>query len=104
MLARRSFQPLLGSSPWRIGSGGRFENIEAFLRHVRDDKALQFYAISPFDSEDETPNDLWKTVSQQVAEFNEDDRFVAILGFQWQGDSGEEGLRHFIYSKDMKQI
>lgn len=80
------------------------ENIEAFLRHVRDDKALQFYAISPFDSEEETPNDLWKTISQQVAEFNEDDRFVAILGFQWQGDPGEEGLRHFIYSKDMKQI
>jgi len=80
------------------------ENIEGFLRHVRDDKALQFYAISPFDSEEETPNDQWKTISQQVAEFNEDDRFVAILGFQWQGDAGEEGLRHFIYSKDMKQI
>ena len=80
------------------------ENIEAFLRHVRDDKALQFYAISPFDSEEETPNDLWKTLSQQVAEFNEDDRFVALLGFQWQGDAGDEGLRHFIYSKDMKQI
>jgi hypothetical protein len=79
-------------------------NIEAFLRHVRDDKALQFYATSPFDSEEETPNDLWKTVSQQVAEFNEEDRFVAILGFQWQGDAGEEGLRQFIYTKDMKQI
>ena len=80
------------------------ENIEAFLRHVRDDKALQFYAISPFDSEEETPNDQWKAISQQVAEFNEDDRFVAMLGFQWQGDVGEEGLRHFIYSKDMKPI
>jgi len=80
------------------------ENIESFLRHVRDDKALQFYAASPFDSEEETPSDLWKSISQQVAEFNEDDRFVAILGFQWQGDPGEEGLRHFVYSKDMKQI
>jgi uncharacterized protein DUF3604 len=80
------------------------ENIEALLRHVRDDKALQFYAISTFDSEEETPNDQWKMMSQQIAEFNEDDRFVAMLGFQWMGDPGEEGLRHFIYSKDMKQL
>jgi len=80
------------------------ENIESFLRHVRDDKALQYYALSPFDSEEETSNEQWKVLANQVAEFNEDDRFVALLGFQWQGDPGEEGLRHFIYSKDMKPI
>jgi hypothetical protein len=40
----------------------------------------------------------------EVAEFNEEDRFVALLGFQWLGEPGEEGLRHFIYSKDSKPI
>ncbi len=80
------------------------ENIESFLRHMRDDKALQFFATSPFDSEEETSNDAWKVITQQVAEFNEDDRFVALLGFQWLGETKEEGLRQFVYSKDMKPI
>lgn len=80
------------------------DNIETFLRHVRDDKALQFFAASPFESEEETSNDSWKAIVQQVAEFNEEDRFVALLGFQWLGETGEEGLRHFIYSKDSKPI
>ncbi|MBS0625329.1 MAG: DUF3604 domain-containing protein [Verrucomicrobia bacterium] len=80
------------------------ENIESFLRHIRDDRALQFYASSNFESEEETSNDVWKLVSQQVAEFNEDDRFVAILGFQWQGETKTEGLRHFLYTKDSRPI
>ena len=80
------------------------DNMESFLRHVRDDKALQFFAASPFESEEDTSNDSWKVIMQQVAEFNEEDRFVACLGFQWLGESGEEGLRHFIYSKDNKPI
>lgn len=80
------------------------ENIEGFLRQCRDDKAYQFLATSNFDSEDETSNDIWKGVTQQVAEFNEDDRFVGLLGFQWLGTPKEEGLRQFIYSKDSKPI
>jgi len=80
------------------------EHIEAFLRHMRDDKALQFFATSCFDSEQETSNDIWKGIVQQVAEFNEDDRFVAMLGFQWQGENKEEGIRQFVYSKDAKPI
>ncbi len=81
-----------------------YENIEAFLRHIRDDKALQFFAMSCFESEEETPNDVWKIIMQQVSEFNEDERFVALLGFQWLGEPKEEGLRHFLYAKDMKPI
>ena len=92
---------LLHGESDRIDSG---ENIEPFLRHVRDDKALQFFAASCFESEEETPNDIWKGVVQQIAEFNEDDRFVAFLGFQWVGEPKEEGLRHFLCSKDMKPI
>jgi hypothetical protein len=80
------------------------ENIESFLRHMRDDKALQFFASSCFDSEEETPNEVWKGIVQQVVEFNEDDRFVAMLGFQWQGETKEEGLRQFLYAKDSKPI
>lgn len=80
------------------------ENVESFLRHMRDDKALQFYASSNFESEEETSSDIWKVVSQQIAEFNEEDRFVAMLGFQWQGDPKVEGLRHFLYNKDQRPI
>ncbi len=80
------------------------ENIESFLRHMRDDRALQFFATSCFDSEEETSGDVWKGIVQQVAEFNEDDRFVALLGFQWLGEPKEEGLRQFLYAKDSKPI
>ncbi len=92
---------LLHGESERIDSA---ENIEAFLRHMRDDRALQFFATSCFDSEEETSNDIWKGIVQQVAEFNEDDRFVAMLGFQWLGEPKEEGLRQFLYSKDSKPI
>ena len=79
-------------------------NVEALFRHIRDDKALQFFATSCFENEEETSNDLWKTINSQIAEFNEEDRFTAILGFQWQGEVKEEGLRQFVYSKDSKPI
>lgn len=80
------------------------DSIEALLRHMRDDKALQFFASSCFESEEETSNDHWKSISQQIAEFNEEDRFVALQGFLWMGEPGEEGLRQFIYTKDSKPI
>jgi hypothetical protein len=80
------------------------EQVESFLRHVRDDKAFQFIATSPFDAEEETSNDVWKAIAQQVAEFNEDDRFVALLGFQWVGEPKVEGIRQFLYAKDTKPL
>ena len=89
------------------GESDRFDSaasVESYLRHMRDDRGLQFVATSNFDSEEETPNDVWKTISQQIAEFNEDDRFVALLGFQWAGETKEEGIRQFVYSKDAKPI
>lgn len=78
------------------------ENIESCLRHFRDDKALNFYAVSPF--EDETSQDVWKSISQNVAEFDEADRFISFLGFQWHGAKGEEGLRQILYMKDGKHL
>jgi hypothetical protein len=80
------------------------ENIEAYLRYIRDEKSLQFVATSCFDSEEETSSDVWKKIVQQIAEFNEDERFVAILGFQWMGETKTEGLRHFLYTKDAKPL
>lgn len=95
------FWGLLHGESERVDSA---ENIETFLRHMRDDRALQFFGTSCFESEEETSNDVWKGISQQVSEFNEEDRFVAFLGFQWQGEPKEEGLRQFIYTKDAKPI
>lgn len=80
------------------------ENIESCLRHFRDERAYNFVATSCFDSAEETSNELWKLISQHVAEFNEDDRFTTFLGLQWRGETGVEGVRHFIYSKDSKPL
>lgn len=89
------------------GESDRFdtaENIESALRFFRDDKALHFYASSCFDSEEETPSEIWKTINAQVSEFNEDDRFVSLLGSQWTGEPKIEGLRQFLYTKDSKPL
>jgi len=80
------------------------ENIEACLRLMRDENALHFFATSPFESQEETSNEIWKLISTYIAEFNEDDRFNTFLGFQWDGADGVEGLRQFIYTKDNKPI
>jgi hypothetical protein len=80
------------------------ENIESCLRHFRDERNIQFYGSSSFESQEETSNECWKLISTQVAEFNEDYRFTTMLGFQWYGDAPEEGLRHIIYAKDNKPI
>lgn len=80
------------------------ENIETCLRHIRDEKAFNFFSTSCFEAQDETSNDIWKTISQNVTEFNEEDRFTTLLGFQWVGTPKEEGIRHFIYAKDNKSI
>lgn len=80
------------------------ENIENCLRHMRDDKAMNFFASSPFESTEETPNEVWKSISQNIAEFDETDRFTTLLGFQWEGKSPAEGLRQLIYAKDNKPI
>ena len=89
------------------GESERFdstENIESCLRHFRDDRALNFYSTSSFESVEETPVDVWKSVCQSVVEFNDDERFNAFIGFQWSGAAGEEGSRLFVYSKDNKPI
>jgi hypothetical protein len=80
------------------------ENIESCLRHFRDDRSINFYASSAFENSEETSNEIWKLISQNIAEFEEPDRFTTFLGFQWVGEPGEEGVRQIIYTKDAKQI
>jgi len=92
---------LLHGESERVDSG---EHIEAALRHFRDEKNMQFFATSSFESVEETSNETWKLISNQVTEFNEDMRFTTLLGFQWLGDEPDEGLRHLVYAKDNKQI
>lgn len=77
------------------------ENIESCLRQFRDEKALQFYASSPFESVDETSAEQWKHISGQAAEFNEEQRFSTFLGFQYLAD---EGLRQIVYFKEQKPL
>lgn len=89
------------------GESERFdstENIENCLRFFRDDKATNFYGVSPFENPEETPNEIWRMISQNVAEFDETDRFVTFLGFQWEGDPSSEGVRLMVYTKDNKPI
>lgn len=91
---------LHGESP-RFNSS---DQIESFLRYMRDELGLQFIATSCFDSEEETSPEIWKEIIQQTSEFSEEDRFLALLGFQWVGEPKEEGVRHFLYTKEAKPI
>jgi hypothetical protein len=80
------------------------ENIDNCLRYFRDDKALNFYGVSPFEDLEETPNDVWKSIAQTASEFNEDDRFTTFHGMQWAGAPHKEGVRQIVYLKESKQI
>lgn len=89
------------------GESERFDStktIENCLRYFRDEKALNFFASSSFESNEETSNDAWKLITQSLGECDENDRFSTFIGMQWQGEAGEEGLRHLIYNKDGKTL
>lgn len=79
------------------------ENIEGFLRHMRDEIGMQFVGTTPFESLEETSNDVWKGIVAQVHEYNEESRFTTLLGLQWFGDE-KEGLRQLVYWKDNKPM
>lgn len=98
---KQTFWGLLHGESERFDST---ESIENCLRHFRDEKSLNFFATSPFENQEETPNDIWKLISQNVEEFNEEERFGALLGMQWAGEPKVEGARHFLFSKGEKGI
>jgi len=92
---------LLHGESDRVDSG---DNVESCLRHMRDEKSMQFFATSCFENAEETSNEQWKLISSHVAEFNEDNRFTTFLGFQWFSEEPEEGLRQCFYVKDSKPL
>jgi hypothetical protein len=98
---RNLFWGLLHGESDRVDST---ESIESCLRHFRDEKSLNFYSTSYFESAEETPNEVWKLASQNIADFNEEDRFITLLGFQYQGEPGKEGVRQMVFMKDNKPI
>lgn len=79
------------------------EGIDGYIRQMRDEAGYQFVATSCFEGAEETSNEAWKSISAQIAEYNEENRFITMLGLQWFGDENE-GLRQFIYWKDNKPL
>lgn len=98
---RNLFWGLLHGESERVDST---DNIESCLRHFRDEKGLNFFATSNFESAEETSNETWKLVSQNIQEFNEEERFATYLGFQFPGEVGKEGIREIVYLKDNKPL
>ncbi|MEC7839280.1 MAG: DUF3604 domain-containing protein [Chlamydiota bacterium] len=80
------------------------ENLENCIRHFRDEKAYNFYSTSPFESQEETSAEQWKLCIQNIAEFDEPERFTTILGFQWSGTPHTEGVRQIVFAKDNKPL
>ncbi|OGN62767.1 MAG: hypothetical protein A3F09_03730 [Chlamydiae bacterium RIFCSPHIGHO2_12_FULL_49_11] len=79
------------------------KDTEAALRYYRDDAGLQFFATSSPEN-GTISGELWKQISSQVAEFNEEERFVAFLGQTYMGENRKEGVRHIIYAKDNRPL
>jgi len=89
------------------GESTRFdaaENIENCLRHFRDEQSLNFFGTSTPDAEEETPQEIWKQVTQAINELDEDDRFGAFVGQQWTGEPKQEGTRIFVHQKYDKPL
>lgn len=89
------------------GEAERFsgkDHVETALSYFQNSQTMQFFATSLSEQQEEITNEDWKLVSVQVAEFNEEERFVSMLGFQWFGEPKVEGLRHFVYAKDHKPL
>ena len=80
------------------------DDIESCLRYFRDDQSLDFFASSLPESDESAANSIWKLIANHIAEFNEEDRFITFLGFQWYNNSSNEGIRHVLYAKDNKPI
>ncbi len=97
----RIFWGLLHGESEKVDSG---ENVESCFRYFRDECHLNFFGTSNPDGAEETPNEVWKIVQQNVTSFNEEDRFVSLLGFQWAGEAPREGSRLMVWSKDAKPL
>jgi len=78
-------------------------NLDTCLRLLRDEKSLQFFASSPFESSDDLSPEVWKSMSAKIAESSADLQLTTFLGFQWF-EEPPTGLRQIIYAKDNKPL
>ncbi len=76
-----------------------FFNLDSCLHAFRDEHSLHFYSSSFYGNKEGETEKSWKQLSESIAQFNEDYRFSAFLGFQYLA---EEGLRQILYFKDQK--
>lgn len=90
---------LLHGESERVDSEG---NIESCLRYFRDDCALNFFATSSFEIQDGLTPETIKTINQTVADFNEEDRFIALSGAQYLSEEPGEGIREVLLMKEPK--
>ncbi|MGQ9682875.1 MAG: DUF3604 domain-containing protein [Anaerolineae bacterium] len=72
------------------------EAMEACLRYGREVAALDFCALTP-DSAELTPAS-WQAVQSAAAQCAEPGRFVALVGYQWSGNSGGGGSRRVLFA------
>ena len=77
-------------------------DIESCLRYFRDDCALNFFATSSFEVQDGLTPETIKIINQTVADFNEEDRFIALSGAQYLSDESGEGIREVLLAKETK--
>lgn len=80
------------------------ENIESFIRRLRDQHAFQFFATSTPESEQEIPADIWKKISEQLDAYDDNDRFSTLAGFTWSGKDKDEGIKQLVYTKTNKPL
>ncbi len=78
------------------------ENLTKFLKCCRDENSLNFIAISPF--ENETTNEQWKQLSNEITEFNEDDLFAIFSSFQFVNKENNSETYQFVYLKENKPL
>lgn len=102
--AEEASQLLWGSLHSESEKVDTLEEPESSLRHFRDEACFNFYGTSVASTDENLTADSWKSLSNQVAEFNEEDRFGAFLGYMWTGANTKEGSRLITYSKDARGL
>jgi len=80
-------------------------SLERYFRYMRDECALDFGACSDHDSAEETPDDLWHSIQEIVAHWNEPGRFTTFLGYEWaKWRKLGHGDRNIYYLHDFRPI
>ncbi len=75
--------------------------MDNYFRQMRDECLLDFAASSDHDHAYETSDAYWKLICQAVKRWNEPERFVAFLGYEWaKWRRNGDGDRNVYYLDD----